>query len=512
MATLKNTTVNDTGNLTVASGTTAQRPASPALGMLRYNTTLGVLEQYTDIGWQGIEAAPVLTSVSGLINSNTDTTITVNGSNFKTGSIVSIEGNAVTGSRSLTTTFVSSSQLTATTNATAVNYTGGNTFDVKVTNPSGLSALLTPAGTVDRDPVWSTSAGNLGTIFDSARSGRTFTVSASDPDGQTITYSVASGSLPTGMSLNSSTGVISGTPNAVGSDTTSTFTLRASSTSGSLTSTADREFNIIVKAPVVTSFTSTGSQTFSVPSGISAVEVLIVAGGGGGGGATGFEVGGGGGAGGLIYSSSTPVTPGGSVSVTVGSGGTGAPNQSTQPPNSSGDIAPGKGGNSSFGPLTAIGGGIGGGQYWDGQPGGSGGGDAGNIGDSTGGSGTPGQGNAGGGSFNNAGASTGGGGGGAGAVGETAPSGRGGNGGNGLSYSTSGSSVTYAGGGGGGGAHDGSKPGGAGGSGGGGPGSTLNATATNGTTNRGGGGGGSGSSPGGKTSGNGGPGIVVVRY
>ena len=46
----------------------------------------------------------------------------------------------------------------------------------------------------------------------------------------------------------------------------------------------------------ITSYTSTGPATFSVPVGITSVEVLVVAGGGGGGG----NHAGGGGAGGLV--------------------------------------------------------------------------------------------------------------------------------------------------------------------------------------------------------------------
>ena len=505
MATLKNTTINDTGHITPATGTTVQRPATPVLGSLRYNSTIGILEQYTDVGWQGIESPPVITGFSGVINSNTNTTITVNGSNFKSGSIVSIDGAAVTGSRSLTTTFVSSSQLTANTNAASVNYTGGNTFDVKVTNPSGLQTILATAGTVDRDPVFSTSTGNLGTIFDSNRTA-SFTISASDPDGQTVTYSVASGSLPTGMSLNSSTGVISGTASAVGSDTTFTFDIRASSTSGSLTSTEDRSFNIIVKAPVVTSFTSTGSQTFSVPTGLTSVQVLVVAGGAGGGAGAGYEAGGGGGAGGVIFSSSTPVTPGGSVSVTVGSGGSSQTNTNGTSLNPAAN-----GNNSSFGPITATGGGAGGGQYYGGQDGGSGGGRGGNSASQPIGNGTPGQGNPGAAGTENGTDSYGGGGGGAGGAGGAPPGGQGGVGGSGYTTSISGSSITYGGGGGGAGSYGGG-PGGPGGSGGGGNGSSsYTNNQGNGTTNRGGGGGGS-CAPNGSSGSTGGPGIVIVKY
>ena len=52
MATLKNTTVNDTGYLILPVGTTAQRPGSPETGMIRYNSTLGYPEFYDGSAWK----------------------------------------------------------------------------------------------------------------------------------------------------------------------------------------------------------------------------------------------------------------------------------------------------------------------------------------------------------------------------------------------------------------------------------------------------------------------------
>jgi hypothetical protein len=40
-----------TGYLNVPSGTTDQRPSSPANGMIRYNTTLSKLEGYANNAW-----------------------------------------------------------------------------------------------------------------------------------------------------------------------------------------------------------------------------------------------------------------------------------------------------------------------------------------------------------------------------------------------------------------------------------------------------------------------------
>jgi hypothetical protein len=55
MATLKNTTFSDTGELKIPAGSTAQRPGSPNAGMIRFNTTLGMVEFYNGTNW--IDAA-----------------------------------------------------------------------------------------------------------------------------------------------------------------------------------------------------------------------------------------------------------------------------------------------------------------------------------------------------------------------------------------------------------------------------------------------------------------------
>lgn len=54
MATLKNTSISDTGYLRPASGTTAQRPGSPSAGMLRWNTSDTNLEVYDGTEWKAL--------------------------------------------------------------------------------------------------------------------------------------------------------------------------------------------------------------------------------------------------------------------------------------------------------------------------------------------------------------------------------------------------------------------------------------------------------------------------
>lgn len=267
----KNTKFGGTDSIELPSGTTAQRTGTE-LGQIRYNTDTGLVENYNAAGWQGLDAPPSITNFIGTILADTDSTITIEGSNFKSGSIVSVTGPGVGNiPRQLTTTFVNSTELTAQTNSSSVNFVGGESFNIVVTNPSGLSAVLEPAGTVDRPPIWSTSAGSLGTVYDSERSNFSTSVIATDPDSDTITYSIVSGSVPAGMTFNSN-GTLSGTPNAVGSDTTSTFTVRATANSQSI----DRTFSITVKPPVTETFTYTGStQTWTKPSGLTSATIKV---------------------------------------------------------------------------------------------------------------------------------------------------------------------------------------------------------------------------------------------
>ena len=397
----------------------------------------------------------------------------------------------------------------------------GEPYDINVTASTGLASSLENALNIDQSPVFSTAAGSLGTVLNSARSGLSFTVAAADPEsGGDPVYTIESGSIPAGLSFasTSSGAVISGTADAQSSNTTSTFTIRAKDAASNV---SDRIFSITVNGPQSTSFTSSG--TFAVPSGVSSVDVLVVAGGGAGGKGQ-QQGGGGGGAGGLIYRPGFTVTPGATVTVTVGSGG----DDNTTAGNRGED-----GQDSVFGTLTAKGGGAAGVYGGNathsnntGQQGGSGGGGAGAYGNGQGGTGTqptqPGEsgqygfGNPGG-TGSNQNADPAGGGGGAGAAGQSRqgqPQ-TGGAGGVGKAYTIAdgSTSVYYAGGGGGGeDGQPGAGQGGDGGQGGGGAGN-KGAAGQDGFANRGGGGGGNSSqSPGNTNAGSGGKGIVIVRY
>lgn len=248
---------------------------------------------------------------------------------------------------------------------------------------------------------------------------------------------------------------------------------------------------------IINTYTGPGTTTWTVPTGVTSVEYLVVGGGGGGAGGLG---GGGGGGGGFLAATGYAVTSGNSYTITVGAGGTGTNGD---------DLKGGTGGNSVFDTIVAYGGGGGGDINGAGVNGGSGGGSGRDAASAGGGIGSQGYngGNTPGTSW--ASGSGGGGAGQAGGNGSVTGSGAdaavGGKGGDGKASLITGPVVYYAGGGGG--STAGGTVAGAGGLGGGGAGGAEIA-GSSGTANLGGGGGGGRNGSGGA----GGSGIVIIRY
>ena len=233
------------------------------------------------------------------------------------------------------------------------------TFTINATDgvniiPRSFSIL----SNVNQLPTWSTAAGTLATIYDLSRTGYSVSAVASDPESNTLTYSLVSGTLPPSMSLNTSTGAISGTTPAVQTDTTHSFVLGVSDgiTGNSLVT---RSFNIIVKAP----FTETlsGSGTLTAPA-TATVRLELLGAGGGGGTGNGAWASAGGGGGYLVATYN--IVAGQSYSYSVGTAG---PGQTIC--NNSSHIQIGKGGNSTFGTLIAAGGNGGTGSLGGGEGG-----------------------------------------------------------------------------------------------------------------------------------------------
>lgn len=214
--------------------------------------TVGIDSDYIGTAAGG-GAAPTITSVTPTsYNGTSGTTITVNGTNFTVGTYVDFIVQGGTEYRASTTTLVSQSQVTAVT-PTAFS-AAVDPISVKVTTNNG-TATASNVVTTGSSPSWSTST-NLGSFAKNAPVD--LTVSATDPQSQPVTYQVKSGSsLPTGLTLNSNTGNITGTLNySISSNTSVSTIITASDTSSN---TTDRTFNWTITP------TSSISMSFTLP-------------------------------------------------------------------------------------------------------------------------------------------------------------------------------------------------------------------------------------------------------
>jgi hypothetical protein len=519
-------------NLNPTSGTTAQRPVTANVGEIYYNGTTGKTQIYTPTGWQDmasgipfgntagrpaavtgqpyfngeaarlemytessgwqnvVQEVPGVASITGNYSEQTNSgIITIMGTNFVTGAIASAIGTNGVETQATSTTYNSLVQVTAVFNGLS---NANEPYDIKVTNPSNLFGLIPDALYVNASPVWQTASGSLGT-FNELVSITLSALSSTDSDSQTITYDLASGStLPSGVTLNSSTGVISGILPDIATDTTYSFTVNA--TDG--LNVVPRSFNITSNADI-------------------SLEYMVIAGGGSGA----SSIGGGGGAGGM-REGSFALARGVLQNIVIGAGGASPGFTSTY------ELDGLKGENSRFASIYSTGGG-GGGAHTTSSPGsggytylqgGSGGGGGRHTPGGGGGAGGPGVSGTGtdstifqyGGNGNEGGYSP---------V-EGYPGGNGlegggsysytdGNGGPGRQSSITGVATYYAGGGGGGGHGPTDKAGGIGGLGGGGKGRV--AASGDNATGHGSGGGGAGY-PGNVAGGAGSGGLVVLAY
>jgi len=340
---------------TAVSGNTALGEAAASNDfLLIYDSSAGVLKkvQASNVGTQAVTLSSVSPTNALSGDGTGNHTFTITGTNL-TGATAVLVTNSGTEVEFDTVTVDSSTQITGVIAKSSLS-NANEPYDVRVYGSNGLQATLRNQINVDASPIFNTTSGSVGS-FQEQTTISTIDIEAYDPDSAgNVTFEIQSGSLPAGLSATTvnENGVskyrITGTLTAdIASNTTSNFTLRAVDAASN---TSSRAFSITETPYTSESFTSDG--TFSVPSGVTSVNVLVVAGGGAGGkhhGSTSnyFDGGGGGGAGGLIYMPGYPVTPGGTVSVTVGCGGNG------------GDTSPESGQDSVFGTLTAKGGGRG---------------------------------------------------------------------------------------------------------------------------------------------------------
>jgi len=188
--------------------------------------------------------SPTVTGVTPSAIGNSATSIVIAGTGFViTPNVEFINSSGVI---TLPNSIVRDSATQLTVNVTLPT---DGTYFIRVENPDGLAARSSSAIlTVSDAPTWSTSAGSLGSV--AAGASVSFSVSASSDS--TVAYSETTSVLTSNtdtpastmnLSLNSSTGAITGTAPAATSETTYNFTLRATDAESQ---TADRAFSITV--------------------------------------------------------------------------------------------------------------------------------------------------------------------------------------------------------------------------------------------------------------------------
>ena len=183
------------------------------------------------------ETKPTITGISPSVIENTQTAITITGTNYVNTPIVEAINStgAITAADSVS--FTSATTLVA-------NFTlaTDGTYFIRIENNDGNAVRSgTAILTVSDAPAWQTAAGSLGTV--DAGGTINFTVNATDA----TAYAIQSGSLPGGGSLNTSTGAITGTESGATQDTTYNFTIRATDAEAQ---TADRAFSIAVNVGI----------------------------------------------------------------------------------------------------------------------------------------------------------------------------------------------------------------------------------------------------------------------
>ena len=209
--------------------------------------------------WKETEIAPLTTSISPTeveSGAGGNITFTLTGANYALSGMavhfIATSGSDITSGMTVTHT---SAQSVSVTIARSSFANANEPYGIKVTKASGLTHTLTNALRVDNSPAWQNvpagSPPQMATITEiAATATHSGSINATDAEGDTITYSETTSVLSGGgFSLNTSTGAITGAPNAVTSDTNYDFTLRATSTpsTGEATKTTDQQFRITVQ-------------------------------------------------------------------------------------------------------------------------------------------------------------------------------------------------------------------------------------------------------------------------
>jgi len=215
-----------------------------------------------------VTAGAFITSVTPTALSSINDTTTITGGNFATDVAVYFVGSNNIETQAKSVVRSSATELIATRPDSFPTNLGTYKVVVEnpgITRPTGSSLhILNNAVTAGTSPNWTTSA-DLGSFFFGASVSAT--ILATDTENTDIDYSLISGSLPNGLSLNQETGAITGTITAATGSYD--FTIRAVDTGGN---TVDRQFSITALSPIVAfeseSYTANGSTWVDSISGV----------------------------------------------------------------------------------------------------------------------------------------------------------------------------------------------------------------------------------------------------
>tara|TARA_Y100001938_G_scaffold141446_1_gene211178 strand:+ start:3749 stop:4921 length:1173 start_codon:yes stop_codon:yes gene_type:complete len=182
---------------------------------------------------------PTISSISPSVTDNTQTAITLTGTNFKDSS----SPPAVEAQNSSTGAIVVADSVSFTNTTTVVatfTISVDGTYFLRLENNDGLAArTATALLTISDAPAWVTGSGSLGTVANGGTFN--FTLTATDA----VSFARTSGTLPGGATLNTGVGsaTITGTETGSTETTTSSFTITATDAEGQ---TASRAFTITV--------------------------------------------------------------------------------------------------------------------------------------------------------------------------------------------------------------------------------------------------------------------------
>ena len=234
-----------TTGISLGGGTTAQRPTYAPLGSVRYNSTTGYMEAYTGSGWGALATPPSIVSISPASVAVADTAtqvFTVSGASFDSGLAINLVGADGTNYEVVDSTFVNAATTTFKMGdlSSATAQLANRPYTVKITGGSGLATISFQ--TIGLSGAWTSPAAGATLSFRTTTS-VSHTLAGTDAVGGTTgrTFAVAPGSaLPGGLSLNASSGAITG---VIAADGTTSVTFRVVDTPSQ--AFVERTFSIV---------------------------------------------------------------------------------------------------------------------------------------------------------------------------------------------------------------------------------------------------------------------------